>query len=112
MVRAADSTAVWRLDPATGLRTLVGRFASTPRDIAAVGGIIVAIVGDGSALAGLDPETGIALPLFVLADLSPLKDEGPARRLASAGGRRFVIELDHGVGRWGAPPDLWLMELW
>ena len=112
VVRADDSTAVWRLDPATGSRTLVGRFASRPLDIAAVGGIVVAIVDRGAALAGLDPETGIALPLFVLESLSPLKGAGPARRLASTGGRRFVLDLDRSVGRWGAPPDLWLMELW
>lgn len=112
VVRADDSTALWRLDPATGSRTLVGRFASTPLDVATVGGIVVAIVDEGNALAGMDPETGIALPLFVLQSLFPLKAEGPARRLAPAGGRRFVIAIDHGVGPFGAPPDLWLMELW
>lgn len=112
VVRADDATAVWRLEPATGSRTLVGRFASTPRDIAAVGGIIVAIVDGGTALAGLDPETGIVLPLLTFEESPPLKGLGPARRLTAAGGRRFVIQLDRAVGPFGAPPDLWLMELW
>jgi len=111
VVREGDPALVLRLDPASGTRTPVGRLPSAAMDLAAVGGVPIAIVAAGGAIVGLDPLSGIVFPVVVLADYAPLAGAGPARRLAAAGGRRFVVQIDRDVQTWGSPADLWLWEV-
>jgi len=120
LVRASDSTAVLHLDPTTGARSLVGRFSSAVLDLIAVDGAPVAIVsplldlanpGDlpvptvrgGGAIERLDPATGLLLRMTGFT--------GPVVRLAAAGGRRFVAEVERANVPFGVPSDLWLLEV-
>ena len=120
LVRASDSAAVLYLDPATGARSLVGRFSSTVLDLIAVDGAPVAVVSPlldtaapgslprpvvrgGAAVERLDPATGLLLRMTGFA--------GPVVRLAAAGGRRFVAEVERANVPYGVPSDLWLLEV-
>lgn len=120
LVRASDSAAVLHLDPATGARSLVGRFSSTVLDLIAVDGAPVAIVAPlldtaepeglprpivrgGAAVERLDLATGLLLRMTGFA--------GPVVRIAAAGGRRFVAEVERVLVPFGVPADLWLLEL-
>jgi len=118
LVRASDSAAVLHLDPATGARSLVGRFSSTVLDLIAVDGAPVAIVSPmldlatalqvpvvrgGGAVERLDLATGLLLRMTDFA--------GPVVRIAAAGGRRFVAEVERANVPFGVPSDLWLLEV-
>ena len=76
-------------------------FSAPVVDIAEVADRIVAARGD-SLVEWLDPATGTrgqtAMP-------------GPVHRVAPAGGRRFVVEVERGVGQFGEPANLWLFEI-
>jgi len=122
LVRASDSAALLRLDPATGITSPAGRFSSPVIDLIAVQGSVVAVVDPiwdlvsddgavrvyavrgGAAIERFDPTTGdvVRIP-------TPL---GPVRRLAAVPGRRsFVAEVEPEIRRWGVPPDLWLIDM-
>lgn len=114
IVRAPDPAALLLLDPATGVRSSVGRFSSAVVDLIAVGGSLVAAVAPvydpatglpdgGGALEVLDPATGARTPLPAM--------PGPIHRLAAAGGRRFVVEAESSLRPFGIPADLWLLEV-
>jgi len=118
VVREPDPAAVLLLDPATGARSSVGRFSSGVVDLIAVAGSPVAVVSPvydpapglplavvrgGMAIEVLNPTTGIAMPMPAL--------PGPIRRLAAAGGRRFVAEAEPSLQPFGWPADLWLLEV-
>jgi len=120
LVRASDSAAVLHLDPATGARSLVGRFSSAALDLIAVDGAPVAIVSPlldpaaptnfpvplvrgGAAVERLDPSSGLLLRMTGFT--------GPVVRLAAAGGRRFVAEVERANVPFGVPSDLWLLEV-
>ncbi len=103
VVKAADSTALLRLDPATGLTSALGTFSAPVHDLIAVDGAPVAIVGDSTAIERLDLVTGARLRVD--------RFTGPLHRLAAAGGRRLVAEIESGTALFGSPPDLWLLEL-
>jgi hypothetical protein len=120
LVRASDSAAVLHLDPTTGARSLVGRFSSAVLDLLAVDGAPVAIVSPlldpaspssfpvpfvrgGIAVERLDPSSGLLLRMTGFT--------GPVVRLASAGGRRFVAEVERATVPFGVPSDLWLLEV-
>ncbi len=120
LVRASDSAAVLHLDPTTGARSLVGRFSSAVLDLIAVDGAPVAIVSPlldpadptsfpvpfvrgGLAVERLDPSSGLLLRMTGFT--------GPVVRLASAGGRRFVAEVERATVPFGVPSDLWLLEV-
>ncbi len=96
--------ALFLLDPGTGVRTLVGRFSGNVADLAAVDGAAVAILGGGGVLERLDPATGA---VTVLATAFA----GPMVHIAAAGGRRFVVQVQQATQPFGAPSDLWLLEL-
>jgi hypothetical protein len=118
VVREPDRAAVLLLDPATGARTGVGRFSSGVVDLAVVAGSLVAavspaydpaaglplpVVRGGAAIEILDPASGVATPMPAL--------PGPIRRLAAAGGRRFIAEAEPSLRPFGSPADLWLLEV-
>jgi len=118
VVREADPATVLLLDPATGARSSVGRFSSGVVDLIAVAGFLVAadspaydpgaglprrVLRGGMALEILDPTSGVVTPMPAL--------PGPMRRLAAAGGRRFVVEAEASLQPFGWPADLWLLEL-
>jgi len=120
LVRASDSAAVLHLDPTTGARSLVGRFSSAVLDLIAVDGAPVAVVSPlldpadptnfpvplvrgGAAVERLEPATGILLRMTGFT--------GPVVRLATAGGRRFVAEVERANVPFGVPSDLWLLEV-
>jgi len=111
VVRERDPSLVLRLDPVSGTRTPVGQLPSAASDIATVGGVLLAIVGSGGTIVGMDPGSGVVFPIVVFAAFPPLAGSGPARRLAAAGGRRFVVQIDREVLPWGSPADLWLWEI-
>ncbi len=103
VVKAADSAALLRLEPSSGLTGPVGAFSGAVRDLIVVDGAPVAIVGDGAAIERLEPATGVRLRVG--------RFTGPVIRLAPAGGRRLVAEVEAGSAPFGSPPDLWLVEL-
>ena len=96
--------ALFLLDPVTGIRTLVGRFSGNVADLAAVDGAPVAVLGGGGVLERLDPVTGVVTVL-------PTSFAGPMMHVAAAGGRRFVVQAQQAKQPFGAPADLWLLEL-
>jgi WD40 repeat protein len=100
MVHQSDSTALLHLDPATGARTLVGRFSRAVTALANVDGVPVAIVQPDTLIERLNVATGASQPLVSLAL--------PARRLAAVPGRRVVVEVEQGIDQFGMPADLWL----
>jgi hypothetical protein len=57
----------------------------------------------GAAVERLDPSSGHLLRMTGFA--------GPVVRLASAGGRRFVAEVERDTVPFGVPSDLWLLEV-
>jgi len=103
VVREADSTALLLLDPATGTTAPVAAFPRAVRDIIVVDGLVAAVAADSSQILTMDPATGQVQPISGFA--------GPVRRLAAAGGRRFVAEIENAVQLFGAPTDLWLMQI-
>lgn len=103
IVKSADSAALEHLDPATGIRTPVGRFGSAVLDLINVDGSPVAAVRAGAAIERLDVASGSLLEI--------LGFPGPVVRLAAAGGRRFVVEVEQGVRLFGMPTDLYLLSL-
>ena len=97
IVRAPD-----RLFAVTnGVAAFRAAFSAPVVDIAEVADRIVAARGD-SLVEWLDPATGTrgqaTLP-------------GPVHRVAPAGGRRLVAEVERGVGAFGEPANLWLVEI-
>jgi hypothetical protein len=119
VVREPHPDSLFLLDPATGVRTAVGSFSSRALDLIALGGAPVAIVDPvvepgpvadyittihgGATIERLDPQTGARTRLTGFA--------GPVRRIAAAGGGRFVAEIEQVTLPFGAPSDLWLLEL-
>jgi hypothetical protein len=61
------------------------------------------VLGGGAGLEALDPVSG---NLTVLPGLG-----GPVNRISAAGGKRFVAEVERGVVLFGAPANLWLLEV-
>lgn len=104
VVRESDPSALALLDPVTGLRTPVGRFGGPVTDLAAVDGAAVAITSGGGALQRLDPATSAVTVLAT-------SFAGPMVHIAAAGGRRFVVEAQQATQPFGAPSDLWLLEV-
>ncbi len=100
VVRQTDTAALFLLDPATGTRTLVGRFSGNVTDLAAVDSLPVAVVGNTAER--LDPATGTRTTLAASA--------GPIHHIAAAGPHRFILEIEAVVDPWHVPPDLWLFE--
>ena len=76
-------------------------FAGPVADIAEVADRVVGAWGD-TLVEWVDPVSGtsgqIAMP-------------GPVSRVAPAGGRRFVAEVERGMVLFGAPANLWLFEV-
>ena len=101
------------------IRTAVGSFSSRALDLVALDGAPVAIVDPivepgpvtdsivtihgGATIERLDPHTGTRTRLTGFA--------GPLRHIAAAGGRRLVAEIEQATLPFGAPSDLWLLEL-
>jgi len=104
VVREPQPDSLFLLDSVMHLRTPVGRFNSGVTDLAAVDGAAVAITGGGTALERLDPATGAVTVL-------PSSFAGPMVHIAAAGGRRFVVEAQQATQPFGAPTDLWLLEV-
>ncbi len=117
VVREARRDSLFLLDPATGVRAPVGSFSTGAWDLAAVDGAPVAVVDSvvetgpvclclpisgGAAIERLDPATGTRTRLAGFT--------GPVRRIAAAGGRRLVAEVEQAMLPFGAPSDLWLLE--
>ncbi len=93
---------VRRLDPATGVATAVGALSRPAVDLADVAGMPVAITSDSLSIEWIDGGGTVR---------SIGTATGKLHRLASAGGRRFVLEVEAGWDLFGSPPDLWLLEL-
>lgn len=104
LVREPDPSLLVLLDTATHARTPVGRFSGPVRDLAAVDGAALAVTAAGTAVERLDPATGTVTALA--AGFS-----GPLVHIAAAGGRRFVVEVQQASQPFGAPADLWLLEV-
>jgi hypothetical protein len=89
------------LDVTAGVAVPRGLYAGPVTDIAEVQGAVVAALGD-TLVEWIDAQTGargtIAMP-------------GPVRRVAPAGGRRVVAEVERGVNEFGQPANLWLFEI-
>lgn len=103
IVKDSDSAAVLHLDPATGTIIPFGRFSAPVQDLIVVMGAPLAIVAPGDSVERIDPVT---LAVQAIGGFT-----GPARRLAAAGGKRFIVEMQQATGvLFGAPPALWLYE--
>ena len=118
VVREPHPDSLFLLDPATGARTPVGSFSSRALDLIALDGAPVAIVDPvvesgpvslittihgGATIERLDPATGARTQLTGFT--------GPVRHIAAVGGRRLVAEIEQATLPFGAPSDLWLLEL-
>jgi hypothetical protein len=104
LVREPQPDALVLLDPVTHLRTPVGHFLGAVTDLAVVDGAAVAITSAGAALERLDPATGAVTVLGT-------SFAGPMVHIAAAGGRRFVVQAQQATQPFGAPSDLWLLEV-
>ncbi len=119
VVREGDPSALLLLDPATGARTPVGRFSTAVIDLAAIGGLPVAVVSPvydtatglptdlilvlgGAAIERLDPATATSTYLTGFT--------GPVHRIVDAGNGRFVAEIEQANVGAGVSTDLWLLE--
>jgi hypothetical protein len=93
-----------RLDPVSGTSTVAGALDVPMVELAEVDGLPVAIPVDSTRIEWLDAGG-------VLREMRGFN--GKVHRLASAGGRRFVIEVEDGTGSdpFGSPPDLWLLAI-
>ena len=100
VIKEADPVTLLRLDPG-GALAVHGTFPGAVRDLAEVDGRVIAATGN-TTLAWLDPVTG---------DTGSVQVTGPANRLAPAGGRRVVVEVELDDRLFGAPAHLWLLEL-
>jgi len=104
VMREPDSTLLLRLDPSTGTRAPVGRFSASVSDIAVLEGMpVAAIAGAHFDIERMDPASG-ALEPHDFFPRTPL-------RLAAVNGRRLIAEVETASIEFGAPPDLWLVEL-
>lgn len=72
-----------------------------PTDLAFVDGSLVVAAGV-TAIAWGDPAAG---------GWRELDMPGPVHRVAAAGGRRVIAEVERGESEFGQPADLWLFEL-
>lgn len=103
IVKSDTPTQLRHLAAGMDTATAVGVFTDSVRDLAAVGGTPVAIVGD-TTIEWLDPVSGAVAGS---AQLSLL-----VRRLSAVPGtRRFIAELERGFDQFGDPANLWLFEL-
>jgi hypothetical protein len=92
-----------RLDEVTASGVVITRASSLAgaRDIAEVAGRIVWARGN-AWVDWLDPVSGAR---------GQLPASGPVLRVAPAGGRRFIAEVERGVDQFGMPASFWLMEV-
>ena len=102
VIKQADSSALMHLDPVSGQLAFVARFSRPVTDLANVADLPVAITRDSTAIEWVDA-TGQVVSMSGFGGL--------LHRLAPAGGRKFVIEVEDGYQLFGRPPDLWLLEL-
>jgi hypothetical protein len=118
VVREPHPDSLLLLDPVSGARTPVGTFSSQVLDLIAVDGAPVAVVGPvvetgpisaltifhgGSTIERLDPVSGARTRLTGFA--------GPVRHIAAAGRGRLVAEIEQATLPFGAPADLWLLQV-
>lgn len=86
-----------------GVATERATFSMPVVDIAEVDGLVVAAFrGDTAMVEWIDPVSGAR---------GQIATPGPVRRVAPAGGRRFVAEVERGVVLFGAGANLWLFEV-
>jgi hypothetical protein len=78
-----------------------GVFSATVTDLAEVSGRVVAATGD-TLVEWLDPVSGVRGQIAM---------RGPTYRVAPAGGRRFVAEVERGIVLFGSMANLWLYEV-
>ncbi len=100
VIRDSDSTTVHTLAQDGSLRA-VAAFAGPVRDLAVIDGRLVAATGTES-IWWLDPVSGTA---------GTLRAGGPVHRVAAGGGRRLIAEVERSAELFGAPANLWLLEL-
>jgi hypothetical protein len=118
VVREPHPDSLLLLDPVSGARTPVGAFSSRVLDLIAVDGAPVAVVDPvvetgpiagptvfhgGATIERLDLQSGTRTQLTAFT--------GPVRHIAAAGGNRLVAEIEQATLPFGAPSDLWLLEL-
>jgi len=103
IMKAADPARVVHLAAGMDVRTTVGVFSDSVRDLAAIAGTPVAVVGD-TTIEWLDVVSGAVAGSVV--------STTPVRRLSAVPGtRRFVVEIERGWSPFGDPANLWLFEL-
>jgi hypothetical protein len=90
---------------ATGADTAVaiGSFSTAVEDLAAVDGIAVAALAEGADVEAFDPVAGTRTTL------GPFS--GRTHRVGAASGRRVVVEVERDTTLFGAPANLWLLEI-
>jgi len=103
LVREADPSLVWSLDPVTGNRSPYGRFTSAVVDLIALDGAPVAVVDSGFTVQRLDPVSRSPRSWTLFPNL--------IRRIAAAGNSRAVVEVEQALVPFGAPADLWLITI-
>ncbi|MDH3496398.1 MAG: hypothetical protein OER21_06525 [Gemmatimonadota bacterium] len=100
VIKDADSTTVHAL-AADGSLTAMAAFPAPVTDLAVIDRRLVAATGTGS-LWWRDPVSGASGMLLA---------RGPVHRVAPAGERRLIAEVERSVELFGAPANLWLLEL-
>ena len=110
LVKSSDSSALLHVDPTTGQVTPAGRFSMSVWDLANVGGKAAAVVGPYHDGHGLWYGVGEWIDSAGTTHRFPAMP-GPWHRLAAWRGNQLVAEIENSVKLFGAPPDLWLLEI-
>lgn len=97
-----DNGLVRHLDLTTGVLTPAFTFSTPIVELIEVAGMPVAIWRDSTAVEWVEPGGGLQRYSAF---------GGLLHRLAAAGGRRFVVEVEDGTALFGSTPDLWLLEI-
>lgn len=103
LVKAAAPATLMHLAPGADSAVAVADFSSAVEALAAVDGLAVATLADGAGVEALDPASGTRTPL------GPFP--GRTHRISAAAGRRLVVEVERDTTLFGAPANLWLVEI-
>jgi hypothetical protein len=105
LVKSAAPATLMHRAPGADTAVAVGSYSAAVEDLAAVDGLAVAALAAGAGVEALDPVAGTRTTL------GPFS--GRTHRVVAAPppGRRVVIEVERDTTQFGAPANLWLLEI-
>jgi hypothetical protein len=103
LVKSAAPATLMHLASGADTVVAVGSFSTGVEDLVAVDGLAVAALAGGAGVEALDPASGGRITL------GPFT--GRTHRVSAASGRRLVVEVERDTTLFGAPANLWLLEI-